>query len=150
MTITGVRNQVLTILIKNDAFVLNTDSAKIKVPKNLAPVKTQLIHASLEALEKSQYVRKVVTADDVFWLFESDISAQEQAVVITPYTADAIANIINQYREAMNIAPGECDKMRITEEDLQSIVVICGQLLNNVEKNKASDGEAEDEEFPNA
>ena len=35
----------------------------------------------------------------------------------------------------MGIKSGECDKTNIIEEDIQSLVIICGNLLNNVEKN---------------
>ncbi len=145
MTIISIRNQVLTILIKNGMFIMDSDVKAIKVPKQLIPIKPQLIEVAMDLLEKSLYVTKVVTTDNTYWVLQGDMASKEQSILLSPYTAEAIANIINQYREAMHIAGGECDKLNILEEDLQSLVIICGTLLNNVE-NKDKDSGEDDED----
>jgi Fe2+ or Zn2+ uptake regulation protein len=135
MTLTSIRNQIIGILLKNEMFILEQDSKLIKVPKQLNLIKNSLIEESLKLLESSGFLSKIKNGDNCYWLLYNDPSHSDQELKITYHTADAIANIINQYREAMGIKSGECDKTNIIEEDIQSLVIICGNLLNNVEKN---------------
>lgn len=140
MTITTIRNQAINILLKNEVFILSSDGKSLKFPKSLLSIKDKVIEKSFDLLEQTGYVTKIVTSDDIHWILEEDLTLKEQMIPITPYTANGIANLINQYREAMEIKTGECDKMKITELDIQSIIIICGSLLNSVEIQDDSSG----------
>jgi hypothetical protein len=146
MTLVEIRNQVITVLLKNNMFIMNTDSKSIKVPKALSAIKELLIESSFELLQNAEYVKKFKSEENLYWILEKDIANSKQEVQVSPYTSEAIANIINQYREAMNIKHGECNKLKIVEDDLQSMVVICSTLLNNVE-SKESPEQSGDKEF---
>lgn len=141
MTLVEVRNQVITVLLKNNMFIMQNDLKAIKVPKVLSEIKQSLVESSFELLQEAGYVKKINSEKGLYWILEKDIASKEQSVVITPYTAEAVANVINQYREAMNIKNGEANKLSITEDDLQSLIVICSTLLNNVEKKETAEDE---------
>lgn len=132
MTIISVRNQLITKLLKDGVFNLDQDGPKIKIGKKCEDIRLALIERAFSSLE-STIVEKFVEGDEIYWVLKEDVSTKDQNVVLSPYTAEAVGNIINQYREAMGIEGGEADKLRITESDIQSLVVICSKLLNDVE-----------------
>lgn len=134
MTLTAIRNQIITILLDKGTFSLSLDLGSIKLKKVPEKVRPGLVIAAFKRLEELRYVTRIDSESDVFWIMDADSDSANQSISISSGTAETVANVINQYRDAFNIKSAECDKLSIKEDDVLSLVIICSALLNNVEK----------------
>jgi len=129
MHLIEVRNQVITVILKKDSFNLSTDIGKIKLNKELDLFKRELVIASFEALEQANYVKKLTNGNEILWISQKELNSSQQDINISIYTAEAIANTINTYRDFTGIKEGVSDKTKISEIDVQSLTLIVSDLL---------------------
>lgn len=135
MQMVDVRNQILSILIQNNCFSLDTDLSKLKVGKHLASFKKELVSAAFKSLEELKYVTKLTNEEEkVAWIIDGNFAKTTQEVSLSRETCEAISNAINSYRVAKNIERGQSDKLSISEVDIQSLLIICAELTVSAEK----------------
>jgi hypothetical protein len=138
MTLTEIRNQLVSHLIKNDQFSLKNDSVNIKVSKNQESVKNDLIRISFIELEKNGLVMrsKIDSQKDEVWILESPLVSQGQDVGLSFSSAEAISIILNEFKEVLGNGKNSqpTNVLNITEHDIIQLVLLCRQLLEKQDK----------------
>lgn len=130
MTLAEVKNQILSHFVKTPVFTLGGDSVNINVSASLTEFKTELIRAALADLEVSGMVRRIDKPDSTAWVLTRSLTSFMQQVTIGPLTAELVADLVNDYREANGIHGDVCDKTSINETDILNVVHICHEMMS--------------------
>lgn len=144
MTLTEIKNQLITFFLKNDTFFSPKDLKSIKVSKNQEFIKNELVSSVLDQMEKDGMIKKITpnTVSTDYNYSATNIlpfSMLGQTVEIGAQTAELISEIVNQYNESSGNKSEIVDKLNITEMDIQKLGIITAQLLNGL------DGESQEE-----
>lgn len=133
MTLVEIKNQLFTHFLKSNTFSLSTDLKRIKVDKDQDDHKHDIILTVLRKMEqegKVQIVNPLNLDKPIIAVLSNPWTYDVQQVLIGNQTAELVAEIINQYREASGITEGLVDKTQITEGDIQTLAIITAQMLN--------------------
>lgn len=134
MKLLEIRNQIIDFFQCKDTF-LPEDLGKIKVPGEQEPVKKNLVEAAMNLLEEVKMVKSFRINDkEIGYVLEQSFGSDGQEVKIGLGTASIVSEIINSCRQANKIDGYVCNRMNITEEDIQSLCVICFGLLGKIAK----------------
>jgi ERCC4-type nuclease len=140
MTNTEIQNQLVGFFLKNDTFKIPEDYKKIKVSKNQEDIKEALVKNALNELVLTKFLHLIRKEDEnktVAYILNYPLGFEGQEVKISMQTAEALGELLNQYKEALNLKDqAPTDKLNINDFDIQQLVVICAQLLNNQDTEK--------------
>jgi hypothetical protein len=118
----------------NDTFVYPDDVKKIKVDKHQIQGKEKLILSVLQTFEQSKMViASKIDEKITHYTVYAPIGSEGQEIKISQVTAELIAELINQYRSANQISGGLVDKLNITDRDVQTVCVICTELMKSLD-----------------
>jgi hypothetical protein len=134
MTIIEIQNQIHSLFLKTDTFIFPDDVKKINVDKHQICAKSDLIKKILHLFEEKKMLLSYDIGDGKtsYTLF-APLGSEGQEIAISQQTSELVAEIINQYRRANNIEAGLADKLNLGDRDIQSICLICSQLLNSMD-----------------
>lgn len=136
MTLTEIRNQLVTHFQKQDHFSLKNDSVNIKIDKNQLDIKEDLIKLAFSELEKADMVSYASTKNDEIWALEYPLLSQGQELTISSGASELVANLLNEFKEVLgngkNLQP--TNKLNIVESDIIQLCLLCKQLLEKEDK----------------
>ena len=136
MTLTEIRNQLVTHFQKQDHFSLKNDSVNIKIDKNQLDIKEDLIKLAFSELEKADMFSFASTKNDEIWALEYPLLSQGQELTISSGASELVANLLNEFKEVLgngkNLQP--TNKLNIVESDIIQLCLLCKQLLEKEDK----------------
>lgn len=138
MTIIEIQNQIHSVFLKTDTFVFPDDVKKITVDKHQISSREGLVQKVLSIFEEKKMLISYPGSDGKtnYTLF-APLGSEGQEVAVSQSTAELLSEIVNQYRRANNIEGGMVDKLNISERDIQSVCLICTQLLNSMDPDNS-------------
>lgn len=130
MTITDIKNQILSFFSNEDMFVLDGPEAKqIELNDKSEPYREELLRSALVELEIAGIVKRVSSPESTAWILVKSFGSFTQQVTLSPYTIEWIANTINSYLAANDKTEDICDKSNITEKDIVNLLHILHEGL---------------------
>lgn len=138
MNIIEIKNQLIAHFLKEDTFSFKSHLKGIKVSKNQEDFKFDLVFSVLFALEEAGLILGSGADDDQTLAFtlQAPLGSLDQQVIVSGFTANAVGDIINEYRTALGIKDGTCDKLALCDMDIQNLCHIIGQLTQGVDQRK--------------
>lgn len=134
MTIIELQNQIHSHFLLNDTFVFPDDVKKIKVDKHQIQAKENIVLSVLKIFEEAKMVLSSKIDDKtIHFTVYTPIGSDGQEVKISQVTAELVAEIVNQYRSANQISGGLVDKLNITDRDIQTLGIICTELMKSLD-----------------
>lgn len=128
MTITDIKNQLISHFYDNSSFDMEVDSAKINLDDELNKVRAEVISTVLGELVDLGMIKKVARET---WLLTQPFDSFSQTVVLSASASEVIADTINSFRDANDITGDLCDKTKIKEEDVMNLINILHSLLED-------------------
>jgi hypothetical protein len=137
MTLTHVKNLILSHFFQNSTFSIRDDSATIEFDKEdqdsekLIPFKDDLIRMAIKDFEAVGLLKQVNAESEMYILIQP-ISAFTQQVVISPLCAEMLGDTVNGFLQSTD-SDRVCNKLAITENDIMTLVHAYHSLLEDVE-----------------
>jgi hypothetical protein len=141
MTIVEIKNQLISHFYEQTVFDMETDGPKINLSEDLEGSRREVIATVLAELAARGMVVKVESPDKSVWILTQSFDSFSQQVVIGAACAEAIAETINDFRDANEIPGDLADKTKISETDIMNLVNIIYVLLDNEDKSFDTDTE---------
>ncbi len=131
MTILDVKNHLYAYFLGESVFNLKTDLGKVKLGAvydeslekggKLADTKPELIRAVLDELVKDTVL---VYLKEGCYILKQPLDMFPQTVVITPQTANMIADLINESADMVGYENYRSNKLAISDADISGAVKI--------------------------
>ena len=135
MTVFDASIKVYEWFSKNDSFC-ESDFIKILTISETPEADRASVLASLENFEKAEMIKKISYKDHNYWILSKSFSTMNQDISITSNTAIIIAQLINQYCDALESDSDRCDPSNITEKDIKNILYILTEMTLDKMKKK--------------
>lgn len=136
MTLVEIKNQLVGHFLKEDTFSLKDHLKTIKVGKGQDKNKEGMVFGVLMKLEEEGLIMGSQNEENISFTLFRPLGSEGHQVMVSTGTANMIADIVNDYREAIGISGGVCDKLDITDLDLQNLCYINAQLMQGVDKKQ--------------
>ena len=133
MTLLEIRNQIVSCFIEKDTFVIPDDLKKIEVSDYQKSTKLELVQLALSELKEAKFCQAILSLDKekaVYVLSEPIYSGGQQVMISMP-TANAVAETVNTYAESLSDERFICNKMAVTDRDIQFLCIIINNLLQS-------------------
>lgn len=141
MTVIEIQNQIHQTLMKGDTYIYPDDNKKIRVSKTQLEARDAIIAAVLKLFEEKKMLLSYPVGEKVFYTLYAPLGSEGQEISISQTTAELLAEIVNQYRASLKIEGGQVDKLRITDQDVQSICLVCTSLLAAMDTSEEKDAD---------
>lgn len=147
MTVQDATNSLFSFFSKNDLFYLVKEVKDPKAKDNFKDVvlvsenpeaDRAVVRLGLEEFEKQNLVKKITFAGHDGWILTKPFAAYEQTVSVDPQTALQMSQIINDFCTASKNKTDTCDPLRISGNDIKSLVLIVVYLVDKSAKEEES------------
>ena len=129
MTVLEASAELFDWFDENDKFDLEEDISKLL--KKPSKSDKAAIKCALEDFEEMDVVKSTMIGDEKYWVLKKSFGDFQQEVSLAPKTCQSIAQVINVFREILNVEEEECDPRKIKEADVNNIILICYHYMNN-------------------
>ncbi len=133
MTVLEASENLFQWFSNNDYFELNKNQKSINPISETIEQDRVAIMLALEDLEKAELVASKTLEDgSVCWVLKKPFTSFEQNVNITPPTAMALSQIINDACDHIGDDTDRCDPAMLEEKDIRTLIILYnhGQNLN--------------------
>lgn len=153
MTLVDVKNALLSHFISSSTFDITEDTKHFKLdPEEVGPdFVANIAHITEYALEDLVKLGVLAKVRDGFYVLSQPLTQLNQTVVITPFTALMLADIVNGWSRKtgeMKETGYVVNKLAVTDRDVSALCQLCAMLLSRDDEPEEVDDE-EDEEDEN-
>ncbi len=158
LTLLDVKNHLYTRFLLYTTFNLKADIGEVTMgvayddPKGImAAYKEPLLRTALEDMVKSGHLMVLDQVNGVYMLTQP-LGTFNQTVVISPYTANLIADAFNFFARSTNPTPYIASKLAITDAEINAVAQICfaqrDELDEMYEDMMGDDEDGDDDDMP--
>jgi hypothetical protein len=139
MTIIEASGHLYTWFSENDSFSIEKDFMKV-IPITESPKRDRIaFKCALEGFEENDILKSGIDEDGVkHWILKKSFASFSQSVSLAPELALTISDVINKFREMLNMEDDYCDPTNIEEKDIANLIYITNILVskkNNIDSN---------------
>lgn len=145
MTIIEIKNQLIAHFYDSTVFDMEVDGGKIRLTDELERARREVLTTVLNDLVTKGMLVRVESPEKAIWVLTQSFDSFSQSLILSAASADVIADLINEFRDANEIPGDLCDKTRITEADIMNLVNICHVLLESEAEDFGLVDEEDDE-----
>ena len=128
MTVLEASAQLFDWFGENDKFDLEEDISKLL--KKPSKSDKAAIKCALEEFEDMDVVKATMIGDEKYWVLKKSFGDFQQEVSLSPKLCQSIAEVINLFREILNVEEEQCDPRSIKESDINNVLLICYHYMN--------------------
>ena len=138
-----ITNKLFDWFNNHDTFNLDRDSKSLlTLSENENEDRARILN-SLQLLESADLISKQSFKDKkediIYWVLTKSLVNYSQTININSDTALAIASIINRASSLSNMQDN-CEAHRISESEIQKLLVISDELMNQLELLRQKEG----------
>ncbi len=156
VTLLDIKNHLYGHFLTKTTFSLKDDSASVglgphyDVPQgSMSTYKPILLRAALEEMTKAGWLLCLDAVVGLYML-SAPLAAQAQQVVISPYTANLIADAFNYFARATGPTPHVANKLAISDIEMNAVASMVFAFRDEADElHEMMEGGPDDEDGPN-
>jgi hypothetical protein len=140
VTLLDIKNHLFSHFLRQTTFSLKHDLVNVRIGEDspLEPYKEALYRAALDDMEKAGLVLPLDKVNG-YYILTQPINTFAQQVVVSPGTAELIADLIDMCGDMVGYDDYTPNKLAITDADISAVGQICFALMDELNGEHAPD-----------
>ena len=131
MTISDASALVFQWFTQNDSLSLEDEFDKLVLISLTKDRDKAAVIGALQTYEELKIIKKIWSDGKVFWVLNKSLGSYEQTIIISAATTVLISQVVNKACQVLKDNSCLSDPAKITEKDIQNLVLICSTLLTS-------------------